>query len=1093
MNIVDIFFCSKCMRKMEEEGTCPFCGHDPDGPVNRSALEEGNLLQSGRYQLGAVLGIGGFGITYAAWDYTLAQPVAIKEYFPRSNAERDIRETDTVLVTEENRQPYEVGLLRFNREARILSTLQNIKSVVTVHDWFEANNTAYIVMEFVRGKTLEQYVREEKLPPARLFAMLRDLIDSLVSIHAQGVLHRDISPTNLMVQEDETVKLIDFGAAAVEERRAQGKDQTVIFNRFFAPPEQYEEHGSQGPWTDVYALSATLYFLITGEPPQDALSRKNQDTLKALESKSIRLKKWEQKAIQDGMILSPQKRIQSMDIFRSLLYHLPMPEEIRRRRQFMAKVFAAMAGLTAAGILLAVNTLWGFPIKGGLRFGIRSDGLHITGYGGKAGTLAIPSDLMGIPVTEIETGALGWNPYLTEVTIPGSVRSVGPRAFSGCEALLTVTIEEGNRSVGEYAFSDCPSLRTLILPESTDQLSYTAFNGDSEALTVWCEDGSRVRTELTARRTCNTASLSDYETIENDTGVSVTGYHGAVSRYEPADSLTIPDYIGSSPVTAFAPDSESAMFSSELTSIRLPEHLEYLPTGIVNGITPLETITLGTALKEIGPFAFLATGVKSLELPKTLETIGEEAFSQSLLEQIQIPDSVTEVGDYTFYCCIKLTSATLSDGMKTIPNAMFYSCTSLTDITLPKELETIGHFAFTGCSSLKAVKLPVSVRTINAYAFSECENLRIIYIPAGTDSIAVNAFDGCPSSMVIAGVSGTAAERFADQFGFSFLAIDQWNYDAYGVSETGGLLILEGAKEEENTVLPSVFPGGTGSKCHIIERLVTARHLKSRVVTLPRYVTDVATMAFMENKALTEVYAYKDLQRIGDEAFFNCPDLQRFHLENGIREIGSLAFAKDARLTDITLPDTLEQIGFYAFWKCEGLTGIHIPLSLTILDDGCFSETGITEVTVPGNVSKCRSAFYGCENLKTAVLEEGVRTLWGTFSQCPALESVTLPSTVAEVSRSTFHGCSALKDVWIYSTDANLDFVWSGMSHMTEITHGENGDPLTERVTIEKDEDSTPFLFADCPDVTIHGYPGSTAEAYAKEHGIPFEAVEETR
>lgn len=1090
MNIGDLFFCSKCMRKIEEEGICPYCGHDPDGPISKNALEEGSLLQNGRYQLGAVLGIGGFGITYAAWDHTLAQPVAIKEYFPQSLSERDIREADTVLVTEENRQPYEVGLLRFNREARILSTLQNIKSVVTVHDWFETNGTAYIVMEFVRGKTLEQYVREEQLAPAKLFAMLRDLIDSLVSIHAQGVLHRDISPGNLMVQEDETVKLIDFGAATVEERRMQGKDRTVIFSRTFAPPEQYDENGIQGPWTDVYALSATLYFLITGEPPQDALSRKGQETLKALADKNIRLKKWEEKAILDGMILSPQKRIQSMDIFRSTLYHLPMPEEIRRRRQFMAKVFAAMAGLAAAGILLTVNTVWGFPINGGLRLGVRMDGLHVTGYGGQTETLVIPSNVLGIPVTEIENGALGWKPCLTEVTVPGSVKRIGPRAFSGCEALLAVTIEEGNQTIDEYAFSDCPSLRTLILPESTRRVSSSAFNGDSKALTVWCEDESLPQTQIIALGACNTAALSDYETAENDTGVSVTNYHGSVSQYESADSLVIPDYIGNRPVTAFAPVSESVMFSSKLTSIQLPKQLEYLPAGIVNGITSLEEIRLGTSLKEIGAFAFRETGVKNLELPETLETIGEEAFSQSFIENIRIPDSVTSVGDYTFYCCIRLTSATLSNGIKTIPDAMFHSCTDLTDVTLPDELETIGHFAFTGCSSLKAIKLPVTVKTINSYAFSECENLRIIYIPAGTTSIAVNAFDGCPSSMVIAGVSETTAQSYADKFGFPFQAIDQWNYDAYGISDTGGLLVLDGAKEEENTVLPSVFPGGTGSKCHIIERLVTARSLKSKIVTLPKYVTVVATMAFMENDALTEVYAYKDLQRIGDETFYNCPALRRFHLENGIREIGSLAFAKDSQLTDIIFPDSLEKIGFYAFWKCEDLTEIHIPLSLTILDDGCFSETGITEVTVPGNVAKCRTAFYGCKALKSAVLEEGVRTLWGTFSQCSALETVTLPSTVTEISRSTFHGCSSLKDVWIYSMDANLDFVWSGMSHITEITHGENDEPYTDRIRIEEDAESTPPLFADCPDVTIHGYPGSTAEAYAKEHGIAFEAIE---
>lgn len=246
----------KMYEKIKEEMICPYCGHNPEHLTSENALEEGTLLQKGRYQLGTVLGSGGFGITYAAWDYALCQPVAIKEYFPKSFISRNILENNCVTIIKEHQAAYEIGLRRFNREARILSSLQNIKSVVAVHDWFEANGTAYIVMEYVRGKNLEQYVKENQIAPAELIAMLKDLIDSLAAIHAQGVLHRDISPSNLMVQEDGTVKLIDFGNAATEERLAEGKDRTVIFNRVFAPIEQYDENCLQGPWTDVYAFNS---------------------------------------------------------------------------------------------------------------------------------------------------------------------------------------------------------------------------------------------------------------------------------------------------------------------------------------------------------------------------------------------------------------------------------------------------------------------------------------------------------------------------------------------------------------------------------------------------------------------------------------------------------------------------------------------------------------------------------------------------------------------------------------------------------------------------------------------------------------------
>ncbi|MDO5540437.1 MAG: BspA family leucine-rich repeat surface protein [Eubacteriales bacterium] len=351
MNIGEKYYCSKCMMEIEDEIICPYCGHDPETSTGRIALEEGTLLCNRRYQIGSILGTGGFGITYAAWDYTLSQAVAIKEYFPFDYASRDVWESNTVLVDENDENIFQIGLQRFSREARILATLQNIKSVVTVFDWFEANGTAYIVMEFVRGKTIDQYVTENNVSPQRLIEMLRDLVDSLVSIHAQGVLHRDISPSNIMVQGDGIIKLIDFGAAVVEERRAQGKDRTVVFNRKFAPVEQYDEEGLQGPWTDVYALSATIYYLITGKYPQEAMARRGNDTLRSLRSQKIHLKKWQEKAIQEGMILDPEKRIQSMNIFRSYLYHLPVPEEIRMKRRLICQYAVGnIAALAIAGL-----------------------------------------------------------------------------------------------------------------------------------------------------------------------------------------------------------------------------------------------------------------------------------------------------------------------------------------------------------------------------------------------------------------------------------------------------------------------------------------------------------------------------------------------------------------------------------------------------------------------------------------------------------------------------------------------------------------------------------------------------------------------
>ncbi|MCD7715864.1 MAG: serine/threonine protein kinase [Lachnospiraceae bacterium] len=235
MDISGIFFCSRCMRPMEDEEVCPYCGYDHRKEQNKNpALERGTLLHD-RYQLGSMIGAGGFGMTYAAYDEVLQTPVAVKEFFPADYARRDTEESDEVFVTEEKRGLFRIGMEHFLREARVLGMMKNIRGVVTVQDYFEENETAYIVMEFIQGVTLGEYVKKKQIKPAELFEMLKDPIDALILLHKQGVLHRDITPSNLLVSADGSVKLIDFGSAAWMDR----EQSMIVVTKRYAPPEQY--------------------------------------------------------------------------------------------------------------------------------------------------------------------------------------------------------------------------------------------------------------------------------------------------------------------------------------------------------------------------------------------------------------------------------------------------------------------------------------------------------------------------------------------------------------------------------------------------------------------------------------------------------------------------------------------------------------------------------------------------------------------------------------------------------------------------------------------------------------------------------------
>lgn len=1079
MNIGEYFYCSKCMRELEDDMVCPYCGHDPDAPVGRGGLEEGTLLNYGRYQLGAVLGVGGFGITYAAWDYTLEQPVAIKEYFPQLIAYRDNYESNDVQYVEEDKITYLVGLQRFSREARVLSTLQNIKAVVSVLDCFEANQTAYIAMEFVRGKTIEEYVKQEQPEPKKIIELFRDLIDSLVLIHAQGVLHRDISPSNIMVEENGTLKLIDFGAATVEKRKKQGLDQTVVFNRQFAPIEQYDENGEQGAWTDVYALSTTLYYLISGELPQEALARKGKDQVKSLKFYDLHLKKWQEQAIAQGMEILPEKRIRSMEHFRSVLYHLPLPEEIKRRRIFVRKVITAASVITGVVAAVIINAMAGFPLKDGICFGLRMDGWHILGYAGNRKQLEIPSDIMGIPVAAIGQNSFEMNQDLAFVMVPETVESIESGAFSGCQNLISVELSEGIDKIGGYAFSDCKALRYVLLPESLREISSDAFNGNSAELVVFCKDNQAIQNQLSESGVA-AADYRDYVFTENDEGVVITDYQPQVQN----SAVTVPEYAGTKKVIGFLPETDHVLFDTSVTEIHIPESIEELETGIVNGNTALETISVGKNLKTIGDYALFNAGMGSMELPEGLERIGEYAFAQSFLTEIDIPDTVTDIGKSAFSSCVKLKTVKFPDGISAVAAGMFEGCTSLSEVELPDTVESLELLSFSRCSSLKTFEIPKSVTRIGGYAFSECVNLQVIYIPAAVTEIAATAFDGCSNDLVIAGMSTTVAEEYAKKHDFAFLAMDQWNWDTYGVSDTGGLIVMEGAREESVSEMPSVY---AGSSSKIISVLDDARKLKGENVILPEYITEIWGKAFCENQYIKEVHSFESLKKIGTMAFAGCRNLEQIDLTDGLENIGSFAFAGDDKMNSVELPDTLEQLGMNAFAWCSNLKEIRIPENITVLNNGVFAETAITQITIPGNVTKCRTSFYGCSKLVSAVIDEGVRTLWGTFAGCDHLKTVIVPSSMEQISASTFQGCSNLTDIYIYSRDVDLDFIWPGGKYVYEADSEGN----VKTIQLETNSGETDPLFSDSPRLTIHGYRGSTAQAYAQANGIKFELITE--
>ncbi|MCK5129151.1 MAG: serine/threonine protein kinase, partial [Clostridiales bacterium] len=268
-----INLCPNCFAEEGNNDICPDCGYDiKNRSDNGEYLPAGTIL-IGKYMIGKVLGHGGFGATYLGMDLTVSEKVAIKEYLPAGVA---VREKDTDIVTSyigKKGEIYKHGLRNFIEEAKVLSKFSAVPSIVSIFDVFTANGTAYIVMEYLEGESLSSYVKNNApLSSDIVIEFALPLCDALKKVHNAGIIHRDISLENIYLMKDGKIKLLDFGAA----RLTLVDDSTslsVILKPGYAPIEQYSRKGVQGPWTDIYALAATIYHMFTGYAPTSATDR----------------------------------------------------------------------------------------------------------------------------------------------------------------------------------------------------------------------------------------------------------------------------------------------------------------------------------------------------------------------------------------------------------------------------------------------------------------------------------------------------------------------------------------------------------------------------------------------------------------------------------------------------------------------------------------------------------------------------------------------------------------------------------------------------------------------------------------------------
>ena len=321
--------CYNCMAEKNKGAACLLCGPQSESePNSQLYLPLGYLLNS-RYIIGKVVGSGGFGVVYVAWDDNLDIRVAVKEFLPKDLAARSHDHVSLTPYTGNSRDDFAFGVEKFLDEAKALAKFQDHPGIVSVHESFRANGTAYMIMQYLDGMTLKEYLKRqpgEKVSFTIAVKALVPIMDALREVHKAGFVHRDVSPDNIFITRQQQVKLLDFGSAryAIGEH---SKSLTSVLKHGYSPIEQYTTKGNQGPWTDVYAVAATLYRCITGIVPHDSLDRLENDSIVLPRSLGVDIPASSETTLMSGMAIKAANRIQDIKLFQEALLGKTLPTD----------------------------------------------------------------------------------------------------------------------------------------------------------------------------------------------------------------------------------------------------------------------------------------------------------------------------------------------------------------------------------------------------------------------------------------------------------------------------------------------------------------------------------------------------------------------------------------------------------------------------------------------------------------------------------------------------------------------------------------------------------------------------------------------
>lgn len=830
-----------CMRlRPDDNPVCPHCGLNGanlQNPPHQLAIYS---ILKGQYLVGKSLGQGGFGITYTGYDLMLERRVAIKEYYPEGFVCRQatLQNSQVLSYTGHKKDQFLQGREAFLMEARVLAKLATLPHVVHVSSFFQENGTAYIVMEYVEGETLKKLLKDRggKLPFTEVMELLRPVMTSLGKIHEMGLLHRDISPDNIIIREGGDAVLLDFGAAVAMEDAMQ---HSIALNvkHGYAPIEQYTQHSNLGPWSDVYAMAATIYRAVTGVVPPQSIERAHGGaTLKSPNSLGAGLTSRQEKALVQGLNIYDKDRIRSMEELANRLGGKPAKEakvqegEDQPARSKKGLIIALVcAVLAAAGGALAVFQPWQAGEEPALT--------EVPANSPASAAAAKPTAVPTAKPTEAPTVAKPTKMPTPEPTAKATATpTVKPTATVAATATPTVKPTETPTPEPTAAPTATAVHTATPTPEPTPEPRWD----DGRATDYFSLEGIGYPSLM--------ANLEGYPGVlletfisEKDGGALLSGYMGNV----PADGvLVLPDSVQYNnkdyPIIAICDDFLSGM--GGVDKLYLPDSLTYISplpfagkTGLTIGGNP------GTEAQRFAQQSGYAFEPNRFP-PEATAT--PEPIATATPTVPPPPEEVRQQAEQAapvmaFEPCdggVKLVSYTGKDTVLVIPQE--WEGQRVVEIALADSEQV---------QALTSVTIPEGVVKLHK-CLNNCPSLTEVNFPATLDYVSAEALEDTPWL--------TQAEAAA--------------------AEGDGLMVLGG---------------------HYLFKYVGG----DAMVTLPDAITVVGINAFSGADHVRSITAGKGLQQVRSKAFANMGNLVALDLGSGLNYLASDCLEGTGTLTMLSL------------------------------------------------------------------------------------------------------------------------------------------------------------------------------------------------